>query len=261
MFGSGQASYTKVFNDTITAYSHTINAKGGFYSASITTFLSDAEAVDWIENGVGRHVVVYGHDGTVVFEGFINQINISYGTLSASRGPLFDVANRVSIMYVPIIDDTVDPPINGDRTETTIAEDAASQDKYGIIEKILSAGSLLDDGTTNEALEIRDLYLSEMKDIYTDETINVSGGNVPSVTIECLGYNEFFKVYDYNDLNPLSVTFSTKLQSVINADPNNVISTQFGEMDNNPLLTTAYEDENRFAESVIQAIVVQEIGR
>ena len=99
-----------------------------------------------------------------------------------------------------------------------------------------------------------------MKDLYTDETINTSGGSTPSATLECLGYNNWLNVFVYNDLNPLSVTFSTKLESIITAEPNSVISRSFDNMDNNPLLTTAYEDENRIADSIIQSLVIQGDG-
>ena len=161
------------------------------------------------------------------------------------------------MVYTPIIDADVDPVVTGSATETPIAEDSDSQDRYGIIEKIINGGQLLDDGVSDEAEEIRDMYLAEMKLPYTDESVNLGQMDAPSMTIECLGYNEWLKAYVFNDYTATTVTLDTQIKNVLDADPNSIFSTDQSSIDANALLTNQLEDSNRFANNIIEEIVSQ----
>ncbi|MHC4748297.1 MAG: hypothetical protein ACYTFW_00340 [Planctomycetota bacterium] len=212
---------------------------------------------EWLENGLGRHVVVYSGETEFLWEGFVNKVTFNIGALSAVRGPMFDIGNRVSVIYTPIIDALVDPVVTGSATETPITEDADSQARYGIIEKIISGGQLVDDGTIDEAEEIRDLYLAEMKLPYTDETINLGSLAEPSMTVECLGYKEWLKTYVYNEYDSISVTLDTKIKNVLGNDPNSIFSTDYSFIVSNALLTNKLDDKNRFANTIIEELVGQ----
>jgi hypothetical protein len=249
------SEYDLRFSKEIESYQHVIGADGGFLSCTFTVKVSQVEIDDWLENGLARHIVVYNGETDVIWCGFVNKISFGIGALSATRGPLFDIANRVMVVYTPIIDTTVDPPVTGSATETPIAEDTDSQDRYGIIEKIISGGQLLDDGTTDTAEEIRDLYLEEYKYPFTDETITLGQITEPTMTVECLGYVEWLKAYVHNDYTASTTTLDAKVKNVLNDDPNTVFNTNQTFIESNAQLTNQYEDKNRFANTVIDELV------
>lgn len=242
-------------SDSLESYSHVHSADFGYKSATFTTKVSPSDVGDWLEWGLARHVETFGADSEKVWEGFIDRVSISFGSLSATRGPLFDIANRVSVVYTPIIDAEVDPVITGTETETPIAEDTDSQARYGIIEKVISGGQRLDDGTTDEAEEIRDLYLAEMAYPYTDEQINVGSSVYPVMTVECLGYKHWLNAYVHNDYAVSTVTLDTKIKYVLNSDPNSIFSTDQSNIDANAQLTNRLDDQNRFGGTIIEDIV------
>jgi len=240
----------------IDGYSHVIQANGGWWSASISLSGSLLEMEDWFAEGLNRHIEVFNSAGVLVFAGFVNQVDLSAGTLSATRGPLMDIANRVSVTYTPILDATVTPPIKGAQTTTTIADDATSQGKYGIFEDVVDGGALLDDGTTDDAAQMRDTYLAEMKDPESGEDVNIGGGSAtPSVTLSILGYVHRFQKWVFQDLTAATTTISTKIQNVINGDPNVLFSTDFTKIATNALLVSRYEDDNRMGWDVLQELV------
>jgi hypothetical protein len=245
------------FTQEIESYQHTLGADGGYVSCTFLLKVSQKTIDEWLERALARHVVAYAGETEVVFEGFINKVSFGIGALSAERGPLFDISNRDMVVYTPIIDVTVDPPVTGSATETPIAEDTDSQERYGIIEKISSGGQRLDDGTTDEAEEIRDLYLEETKLPYTDEAINLGQMSEPTMTVECLGYAEWFKAYAYNDFTASTVTYVDQIKNVVNADPNNIFSADQSDIEDNLALTNELEDTNQFANSIIKKIVAQ----
>jgi hypothetical protein len=252
---SSRSSTAHVLNREIESYQHTIIADGGFNTAQFEISADNLDIDDWIENGLGRHIVVYGTSAEIIWEGFVNRVVVGIGSLSASRGPLFDIANRVSVTYTPIIDISVEPIVTGSETETPIAENTDSQARYGIIEQVLSGGQLLDDGTYDDAEEMRDLYLAEHAWPYTDENINLSTSSRPTVTVECSGYKEWLNVYVHNDYTEGTVTLDNKVKYVLNSDPNSIFSTNQIFIQSNAQLTGRYEDKNRFAGSIISDVV------
>ena len=176
-------------SNEISSYSHQINVFGGYTEATFSINDTLPHLETWIQEGLGRHIVVYNTSGIVIWEGYVNNISVKVGALSISRGPLMNIANRVSLVYVPILDDTVDPPILGERKETTIAEDLTSQGLYGIIEKVITTGNCYNDTDPLHGLigdQIRDTYLMENKypETNTQMTIGESSSEM-SVEIKC----------------------------------------------------------------------------
>ena len=240
----------------MSSYSHDIQANGGWWSASIVLNGELVDMEDWFAEGINRHVEVHNSANVLIFAGFVNQVDLSAGTLSATRGPLMDVVNRVSVTYTPIIDATTTPPIQGTQTTTTIAGDATSQGKYAILEDVVEGGALLDDGVTDDAAQLRDTYLQEFKDPESSEDLNLGGGgSVPSVTLSVLGYVHRFQKYVMQDVTAATTTITTKIQNAINADPNGLFSTDFSKIATNAFLTSRYEDDNRMAWDVMQELV------
>lgn len=237
------------------AYSHEIRARGGFWSASLTLSGSLVWLEDWFDSGVGRHIEVYGPSLMLVWEGFVNTVQLTAGTLSASRGPLMDVANRVNVTYTPILDATTFPPITGTETTSAAQNDATSQAKYGILQEIVSGGRLLDDGTNNEAERLRDTTLEERKEPEMSEEISLGGSDAPSVTLELLGYVHFLMKYVVETITTATATITTKLQDCLGDDPNGLFSTDYSAMAANGFLVSRYEYENRTAWAIIESLV------
>lgn len=242
-------------NDQVVSYSHELFANGGFWSADLTLTGNVTQAEDWFEHGLGRHIEVYSPALDKVWEGFVNSVSISIGTLAAVRGPLLEVANRVSVAYTPILDATTVPPIEGTETTTTIAEDAASQALYGVLEAVVSGGRLLDDGTTDNAAQLRDTYLAETAVPQTGEALSLEAAVGGPIQLSLLGYVHRLQGYVYQDATSATVQADTKIQNVITADPSGLFSTDFNQIAANATLVPSHDDDNRSAWDVIQEIV------
>lgn len=235
----------------ISALRFTISAWLGYDNASITIAGPVVEIEDWIERGLGRHIEIYNPALVKIWAGFANAITIGAGPLSQTLGPMMDIGNRVSVMYAPILDATVDPPIVGSTQPTTIAETAASQARYGIIEKVLSGSTT----TTDDAERYRDTFAQEHAWPEAGETVAPGGGNEPSVRLDCLGYGAFLNAYVYNTIVTGTTTASAKIQAILAADPNGLFSADYSRIDANGYLVPAYENDNAYALSVLQGVV------
>lgn len=256
LWSSNYGLWSKTIDRDIGSWQHDVNAFGGFGNASFTFNCRDDDIDEWLAHGLGRHVMGYNRALSVCYEGYVNTVRVNFGAISATVGPLMDIANRVSVVYTPIIDVGTDPPTKGTATETPIVDDDDSQGKYGIIEKIVSGGELIDDGTVDEAEEVRDLFLMESKYPYTDEAISLGdAGSPPSITVECGGYMDWLEAYAYNKSSILTTTVSDKIKAVIRADPNDLFPTTFANVATNMQLTKEGEDENRFAATIIKELV------
>ena len=163
-------------------YTHTISALGGYDSMSFTYTGTLTEVEDWFVKGLGRHIVVYDDGLQVCWEGFVNKMTLSAGSLSITRGPLLDVANRVALVY-STVNTAVTPPIVGARAKTANANDTDSQGQWGILETILSGGGM----TATTAAQVRDTYLAENKDPVSSQSISLDQGAAASIKIECAG--------------------------------------------------------------------------
>lgn len=251
------------FTHEVLSYQHNIDIDGGFKDAKIELMVSRSRGLEWLAAGVAGHVVVTGPASDVIFEGFINTIKYDYGGFSVSIGPLLDVCNRVSVVYTPYVDISVDPPETGEATETTIAEDTDSQHWYGIQEEIVSGGTLVDDATvggggTNEAEEIRDAYLEENKIPPVEHDFSTGGEAEVKITLTLEGYYRFFERYIYNSSATGYLQIPTKIQNIIAADPNSLFSSNYDHINDDTeflLLSKANETDNRTAQDILEEMV------
>lgn len=245
----------RIVTDEIETYGHVIASDGGFISAEISMKANLEIADEWLSDGLGRHIQVNGHAGDTAWEGFVNKVSINFGNYTIERGNLTDVCNRCLVLYTPIID--WDPesgePITGVATETIIAEDEDSQKKYGIWEQAISGGVLLPE----DAEYLRDVYLNENKDpvITHSPTIFSEGGSDVVITLSCRGYIDWLNNYIYTNDAPTSTTVEDKIIDVLDADPNNIISTDQTAIEVNGVLVSAFEDQNRTASTIINEAV------
>lgn len=243
-----EGNITERLNDL----SYTISAEGGYDTAKMSLNIRDVELEQWLADSIMSVVTIRSPYGDIVWEGFINTVEINYGGLAYSLGPITDIGNRVSVVYTPILDATQTPPLTGSSTTTVIVEDTVSQGKYLIWDKVIGSGTVTDE----VAESLRDTWLSENKSPKLKSSYTKFGENAPAVVLSCLGWYHILKYYIYNQTaSASSVTISTKLQSILTADPNSIFSTDYSGITSNGLLTTSYEDRNKDALSLIKEIV------
>lgn len=243
--------------DKLSAYNHTILAVGGFWDARITLTATEAMIEDWYENGLGRHITTFNANQTPAWEGFVNQVSISFGGLSVTRGPLMEVRNKVKVVYSTVRYNT-NPPIGGQSTETPWVSDTASQALYGILEEVLSGGQMAD----AESLYVRGLYLAE--NAYPKGVGDLSvgaGAEAATITLECLGYVHWFNAWHYTASGTGTQTASAKVNAVIAADPNGFAQQgNPSRVSTNSITVPVVERDDRTAWTVLKDLVTRGDG-
>ena len=231
------------------SYSHTIQANGGFDTMSVELAMNRDKIDDWIEQGIGRHVIVYNSANEPCWEGFVNTIEASMGAYSVTVGPLVDSGNRVSAVYSRL-DTDLDPPQAGDKTVTPIVEDLRSQQRYGIVEKVINAGRITDE----EAELVRDTFLREMAFPSTSSTINIGSANAPTITLSCLGYWYWTNLYVYDHEDDYSEQVDNRIKEILEANPN---TGMFGNItiDTNNTILPPEKDDDKTAMSRIRELL------
>lgn len=189
-----QGLYSRQFVDDITAnhesYTHTINAVGGFDSASFTLKGTRDYLDDWYDDGLLRRICLINPEGIVVWEGFVNRLayNISSHTKTKTIDNMY---NRVYMRYSPL-DISVFPPIAGEPI-TAIFDDPASQLKYGIKAASISGGERVDSTVYDWARTV----LKNQQEIKGGDTVNTQSGDVLTMSVECKGYYHALKWLPY----------------------------------------------------------------
>lgn len=241
---------TDALEHSITQYGHDMDAEVGFKGAALTIEDNPGQIEDWIDNGLNRHIAVYNPAGDVVFEGFVNSLSANIGPVTYERGPVLDVMTRMLAIYTPV-DYSASPPAKGPPMETTAADNEEAQRIYGILEGVLQAG----EDTQVGAERARDTQLRDFSAANKASSVNTSGNNQPSVSIDVLGYGARLDRYIYNDATVGGIAISDKLGAALDADPNGLFSTERDYLESNPVLVAAEEDDNRTAWTVIKALL------
>lgn len=234
----------------IESYEHRTERIGGYSVATIRVNERQSVLEEWYETGLGRRIVTYSPDGRVIWEGFVNTIELNMGGLSVSIGPMLSIANRVKLVY-SYIDTTGGEALTGLRLQTEWLSDTTSQARYGILSKVLSSG-----GTTPTLADVLvNEYLRETSQPQTTQEEGTS--NDSYMVLGCLGYVHMLETYFYNNLNTGVQNLSTKLASVLSNEPNNFISHDFGRIETNTLQEPTYENNDNLAWSVVKGLVAK----
>lgn len=219
------------FTDDLTEnhqnYTHTINAVGGFESASFSLGGTPEYLKDWYDDGLMRRIVMYSPEAVPVWEGFVNRLNLTAGSLKKTKS-IEGMFNRVYMRYNPL-DTSLSPPLEKAPT-TLVFDDILSQSEWGVKSVVISGGGRTDDMAFNWGRTI----LRERKQPVTGE--DVSTGNVGgySLEVECLGYYHTLKWIPYISALGGSVQAHQAIQEVLqyfNGINGSWISQDFGLMD------------------------------
>jgi len=250
-----EGEYIGTIQDEISSYDHTLGAFGGYLGASISLADTQEKIEEWFSEGIGRHIVVYNRAKDQIFEGFVDSLNGAIGPMTFVRGPLMDIANRISVIY-QLINRTVNPPIDGMRTVTASSDDNISKLAWGVFEKIYNGPGM----SAVEAIQVRDKFLLEKKNPETSK--NLPGGESdPSVNLEILGYVHMLKNGVYNQTpNSGTTTLSVKIEDILDdggADPNTLFASTNADIEANAILVQRYENDNNIPLSLIKALVAQ----
>lgn len=227
-------------------------AIGGCWAAYLGNSFDIQQAEDWYEFGLAREMKFFDHENAWVWEGFVNKVTINAGDISEVRGPLLDIANRVTATYTPR-DFSVFPPVDYSQTQTTIMEDISSQQTYGVIEQTVSAGTCPDD----VAIKVQTQYIQENSLPRTGGQVSITPGSAqaPMVTLELLGKVHFMTRYIYdNTSNGLSY-LSDKIKAILGYDPNGIISTDYKYIEDNFYLVNDLEEKLRFAWDILSEML------
>lgn len=240
----------------VPSYSHDITVDGGFDECSFSIG-GDASVAEWWYNRLGCHVVVKSPVGTVIWEGFVNEVSLNLGALQLTRGPLLDVANRVTVSYSEVSRNytSTNITVGGEQLYTTPYNDTRSQKMWGIQEIMLSASSVL----PGEADQLGETYSVDNGVPRISQTVNLepSSGADVSVTINCAGYVKMLEKYIFSDTTAgvATSTISEKIEDVISADPNGIFSTDYHRVAANSTVVSRYDDTYKTARAAIGEMI------
>lgn len=247
---AGRGLVDDKLHEKVEGYNHEITADGGYWSCTMPMKAQPEVIEDWFEHGLGRHIEVRDEAGGWVWNGFINQVEAGVSTLTARRGPMIEVANRVKVAYQTISYDTI-PPIPSYPAVTALAQDSQSQVLYAIQEEIISGGEM----TAGEAEQLRDTHLADRAWPEMTNDLDLSGANEAIARLECVGFSRLLGRYGYNQIAATGTeNASTKIQSVLTADPNGLY-TNFKRLEANTYQVKKYESESRRADAIIEEVV------
>lgn len=174
-------------------------AYGGFWACSFTMHDTLLDLLQFLDSGLGRHVLCKNEYGGIDFEGFINTMILTMPTGIRLRISLDSVANEIRVRYKDAA---------GAFARSAEATDADSQDRFGIKELTLSAGQLT---ATSIANNLATMVLRRKRwPKKAVEALSLGGGRPPemaSMEVNCLGYIHTLEWRTYNQ------TASTGTQS------------------------------------------------
>ena len=225
----------------ISSYSHTVSANKGYDTASISLVPTRLMIDDWIQRGLGRVIKTYNPNTVQVWEGFVDQIDISFGPLQMSIGPMMNIKNSVYFSYtdfdlnVKIVD---------------FGEDTDSQGRYGPIQAVENSGKMTE---TMAASALATLLLEQAS---PDTSYTVGTGGALTMTLQCKGFSHLFGKYVYIDLSENETqTVREKLINVIGTHPYSLFSQDYSQIETNTLDVPKFEADYRTAETIINELL------
>jgi len=170
----------------VSSYAHTHSAFGGFDTASFSITATQEEVETWYDQALGAHVETVDEAGDIVWEGYIDQVDIQLGPLAITRGPVTDIANQVYVVYQEKDTSTSPNTHSAPRILKPILETPESQRVYGIRAAFLTLSA----ATASVAQQIGTMWMYENAWPRLSEQVSLSssGGGGPTINFSCRGY-------------------------------------------------------------------------
>lgn len=248
-----RSAFINEYTQDVTGYSHIISAVGGFWSAQIDMSLPLSELEDWVSNGLGRHIVVKGGGSSVAWEGLVNEVSIEYSGFSQRVGPYLDINNKIKLLFSAFIE-IGDGQSSGIRLSTDYVQDNESIYRYGILQRVYSAGGIALDDVDDTLAQLLDKVKTPPRS--EDLTIGSdTGGQTFDLTLTCVGYVRLLEKYTYSSATTGLQNLSTKLIAILDADPNVLFDSQY--IQSNGLQVGAFENDDADAWGLVKGLVAQ----
>jgi hypothetical protein len=215
----GELALVSQANDQINSYRHSISANVGFDEMTFTTSGDMRFLEDWMENGLGRHIVVNESGGGVIWEGFVDELDMRVGSFRMNIGPMLDIINRARVTFNEL-DYAGLSPVGGDQVVTQWYDDAVSMGRYGVLEGILTGG----DGRTEDMYALVASLLPEIAWPPSESSFSISGssGNL-EISVTCKGYGHLLNKYYYSQQSVAGTqAIDAKMKAVLRGSPNNI---------------------------------------
>lgn len=240
---------TEIVSDQINDYGHELAADGGYISADFQINDNQANIEAWLER-LGYDVTAYSDGLDEVFNGFVNEVEVSLGGVTLRVGPLLEISNKVAVTYKTVTYNT-NHPVGGVQTTSSYASDTTSQTRYSVLEQIVSGG----EGTATEMEQLRDTLLAEMAIPITTQDLNVGRPAEPSVKVSVRGYRDLLDRFFYSNSASGTVNLSAKIVDILGDSPTVTFNTD--RIDTNPLQVPNYAEGEKTGLGMIRDIVAK----
>lgn len=184
--------------DRAGSYTHTISDHFGFESCRIPFACTLDEAMDWLQNGLMRSLIVTGPDAQIVWEGFLETITVTIGQKKASLS-LKTMANYVRFLWT--FAGPVGNGLPGDTAATPTTASLLSQSLYGRKDYL---GTLPKVSSTT-VLAACAKTLATLSFPRSAEPTTATSGDLGDITIE-LSFAGWYATLDWNIVSNSSLT-------------------------------------------------------
>jgi hypothetical protein len=242
VYGHAEAYHEELSFDEFADEQYELRDIGGFYSCSFKIAHPIKEwVIEFLTNGVGRHLEFYNDKSELNWEGFVNTVELKVGATTI-RCSLTDMANRVWARYQPLGGGAV--------ARSTVQNELVSQARWGIKEEILNAGQVnLAEADQRAQAYLRQVYWAtpELEGIRIGQNIEDM-----QLTIHGLGYWHTLGWRTYNQTAATGTeNASTQVAAIVASVGQYVKSVEF---DGNGTVVTKVYDADRRAADIIESI-------
>lgn len=248
----GQLAFVAQNNDQINSYRHSTTVNVGYDEMSFTTSGDLAFLEEWMENGLGRHIVVNESGGGIIWEGFVNELNLNVGGFKMRIGPMTDIINRARITFNEL-DYAGLSPVGGDQVSTQWYDAPLSMARYGVLEGVLSGG----DGRTEDMWALVDTLMPEISWPPSESSFSISTSAVagPDLTVKCKGYGHLLNKYYYSQQAVAGTQeIPEKIKAVLRRSPNDIFQFSDTSIERNLMEVAVFEEGQKTAMTIFKEI-------
>lgn len=210
---------------------------GNFYSANFSLLTNDREeAIEWLNNGPGRHVEFYSDKGIIDFEGQIRRAQLDTG-IAVVECDLRNMANSVFVRYQPVG--------GGATARSATVEDDLSISRWGRKVWVLAGGEV-DAAVADQRAQ---LYLDNSYWAKPSLASLSQGGTINKellINFICVGY---WQLLDYAVYNQTLIVGEADASTVIEQIVTDAVVGQFVDSyeieDNTTQITQEFDADQR----------------